>query len=92
MAHPGIAVTNITAHYPPIIYKLIKYPMKVIFMSPKKACLPILAALLEGCRTNEWIGPRLFNVWGLPRWQILKTASPAEQAKIVEIVGKLDLG
>lgn len=89
VAHPGIAVTNITAHYPPIIYKLIKYPMKVIFMSPKKACLPILCALFEELGESEWLGPRFFNVWGLPRRQRLKTASADEREKICEIVGKL---
>jgi len=89
VAHPGIAVTNITAHYPPIIYKVIKYPMKVIFMSPKKACLPILCALFEDLAPSEWLGPRIFNIWGLPRKQKLKTASADERQKIVELVKKL---
>ena len=85
VAHPGIAVTNITAHYPPLVYKLIKYPMKVIFMSPKKACLPILCAMFEDLGPSEWIGPRVFNVWGLPRKQELKTATAEERAKICKI-------
>ena len=85
VAHPGIAVTNITAHYPKLIYALIKYPMKVIFMSPKKACLPILCALFENLDQSEWLGPRVFNVWGLPRKQALKTASVTERAAISRI-------
>lgn len=36
IAHPGITVTNITAHYPKALYALIKYPMKLIFPRPKK--------------------------------------------------------
>ena len=37
VAHPGITLTNITAHYPKPIFLLIKHPMKLIFMKPKKA-------------------------------------------------------
>ena len=67
VAHPGIAVTNITSHYPKLIYAIIKYPMKIIFMNPKKASLSILYALFIETKKNEWIGPRIFDVWGLPR-------------------------
>ena len=88
VAHPGIAVTNITAHYPKVIYALIKYPMKLIFMSPKKACLPILCALFEDLEPNEWLGPRIFNVWGSPRKQELKTASPDERVAICRIANE----
>lgn len=85
VAHPGIAVTNITAHYPRFIYAIIKYPMKVIFMSPKKACLPILCALFEDIKPSEWLGPRVFNVWGLPKKRRLNTASAAERSAICRI-------
>ena len=36
VTHPGITFTNITAHYPKMIFAIIKHPMKVIFMKPKK--------------------------------------------------------
>ena len=42
IAHPGITFTNITAHYPKLIFAIIKHPMKVVFMSVKKATLSIL--------------------------------------------------
>ncbi len=67
VTHPGIAVTGITAHYPKWLYALIKYPMKVIFMHPKRACLSILQGVFEDTAKGEWIGPRVFDVWGLPR-------------------------
>ena len=85
IAHPGIAVTNITSHYPKLIYAIIKYPMKIIFMNPKKASLSILYALFTETKKNEWIGPRVFDVWGLPRKKTLKTCSQEEAEKISEL-------
>ena len=89
IAHPGIAVTNITSHYPKLVYAVIKYPMKVIFMSPKKACHSVLCALFEDCGESEWIGPRFFDVWGKPQIKKLCTASDGEAKKIVEIAEKI---
>lgn len=78
VVHPGITFTNITAHYPKVIFALIKHPMKVIFMSSRKASLSILRGLFEDCGKNEWIGPRFFDVWGVPKKKSLHTASPEE--------------
>ena len=89
IAHPGISFTGITNHYPPLIFALIKHPMKVIFMKPKVASLSVLAALFTDCRACEWIGPWLFDVWGMPKKKPLKTASSAESAKIVKIAEKI---
>lgn len=85
LAHPGITFTNITSHYPPLIFALIKHPMKVIFMKPRKACLSILRGLFEHTDKNEWIGPRLFNVWGMPKKKPLRTCSESEADKICAI-------
>ena len=89
VAHPGIAVTNITSHYPKLIYAIIKYPMKIIFMNPKKASLSILYGLFTDTKRNEWIGPHVFDVWGLPRKKILKTCSQEEAQKISELSQKI---
>ena len=89
IVHPGISFTNITAHYPKPIFAVIKYPMKLIFMKPKKACLSILRGVFEKTDFCEWIGPRIFDVWGLPKRKKLKTASPEEIAKIAEIAGMI---
>ncbi len=91
IAHPGIAVTNITSHYPKVIYAIIKYPMKIIFMSPKKACLSILYGLFTDTKQNEWIGPRIFDVWGLPKKRILTTSSLEEAEKISELAKEIYL-
>ena len=84
VAHPGITLTNITAHYPKVIYALIKHPMKVIFMSPRRASLSILAAMVQNAEKNEWFGPSLFDVWGLPKKKVLKTCSAEEARQICE--------
>ncbi len=82
IAHPGITFTNITAHYPKVIFAIIKHPMKVVFMSVKKATLSILAGAFWSSSGDEWIGPRLFDVWGLPKCRKLKI-SKAEADRII---------
>ena len=82
IAHPGITSTNITSHYPKLIYAIIKYPMKVIFMSNKKASLSMVKGVFENTEYNTWWGPRLFNVWGYPKKSKLKTCSVEESEKI----------
>lgn len=85
VVHPGITFTNITAHYPKLIFAIIKHPMKVIFMKPKKAALSILKGVFISTDYSEWIGPRIFDVWGYPKKRILKTVSIAEIEKIAAI-------
>ena len=82
VTHPGISFTGITNHYPKVIFALIKHPMKVLFMRPKKASLSVLKGVFSPCDGGEWWGPRLFDVWGLPRKRRLSTVPAAEQAII----------
>ena len=89
VAHPGITLTNITAHYPKLIYAIIKHPMKVIFMSPRRASLSILAAMVQDADKNEWFGPSLFDIWGLPKKKLLKTCSTDESKRICEVAEKI---
>ena len=89
VAHPGITLTNITAHYPKVIYALIKHPMKVIFMSPRRASLSILAAMVQDTKKNEWFGPSLFDIWGLPKKKLLKTCPEDEGAEICRVAEKI---
>jgi len=84
ITHPGITFTNITAHYPKLIFAIIKYPMKVIFMSPRRASLSILYGIFTPTGKREWIGPRLFNVWGLPKRKRLNTAGDDEIRRIAD--------
>lgn len=78
IVHPGITFTNITAHYPKLIFAVIKHPMKVIFMKPKKAALCLIRGVFESTEKNTWIGPRLFNVWGYPSKKALKSCKNDE--------------
>ena len=89
ITHPGITFTNITNHYPKLIFALIKHPMKVIFMKPKKAALSILKGVFESCGYHEWIGPKLFDVWGLPNKKRLKTCSTTESEEIGKIAEEI---
>ncbi len=82
VVHPGITFTNITAHYPKIIFAVIKHPMKVIFMSNKKAALSVVKGIFEPTEYHTWIGPRIFKVWGLPKKQKLRTCGEAESQAI----------
>jgi len=78
IVHPGITLTRITAHYPKWLFAIIKYPMKVIFMPPKKAALSLLSGFFGKTAKNEWIGPKFFNIWGIPSKKKLKAASDSE--------------
>ncbi len=84
VVHPGITFTNITAHYPPIIFAIIKHPMKLIFMKPKKAALSILKGFFDHTEGYSWIGPKLFNIWGYPSKKVLKTAEKEEIDRIYQ--------
>lgn len=89
VTHPGISFTGITNHYPKLIFALIKHPMKLIFMHPRKAGLSILAGLFTDCIPGEWIGPRLFDVWGLPKRKRLNTATATEASKIAAVAEEI---
>ena len=78
IVHPGITFTNITSHYPKLIFALIKHPMKVIFMKTDKAALSTLQGFFDSCDSLEWIGPRRFDVWGYPVKKRLKDLPTAE--------------
>lgn len=85
VTHPGITFTNITAHYPKLIFALIKHPMKVIFMSPEKAALSIVKGFFAPTEYHTWYGPRVLDVWGFPSKKKLRTCSLPESRRIGEI-------
>lgn len=82
VTHPGIAFTGITNHYPAWLFFIIKYPMKIIFMKPRIACLSILKGVFEKTEYKTWIGPAIFNVWGRPKKKKLNTCDEEESAEI----------
>ncbi len=85
ITHPGITFTNITAHYPPLIFAIIKHPMKVIFMKPKSAALCILEGIFRDTPYGHWIGPTLFDIWGRPRLKKFSAAFGDEAGQIGKI-------
>ncbi|MBE6770001.1 MAG: SDR family NAD(P)-dependent oxidoreductase [Ruminococcaceae bacterium] len=89
IAHPGISFTKITNHYPKLIFALIKHPMKLIFMKPKKACLSVLKGVFTPCGYHCWIGPRLFDIWGIPKLKKLNTCTKSESNVIGKIADKI---
>lgn len=66
IVHPGVSYTNITSNYKNIIHKIIKYPMKLIFISNKKAALNLIFGLFNDVKYPNWVGPKYFNIWGKP--------------------------
>ncbi len=89
VTHPGITFTNITAHYPKFVFAIIKHPMKVMFMKPKKAALCVLKGLFCETDFGFWLGPRIFNVWGLPCKKRLKTFTKDESNAVFKTAEQL---
>ena len=89
IVHPGITLTNMTGHFPKPIYWMMKYPMKWIFISNKKAALNIILGVFKSCNYKYWIGPKIFNVWGYPKYKLLNTVSKDESESIYKISEKI---
>lgn len=89
VVHPGITFTNITAHYPKWLFALIKHPMQWIFMSRERACLSLLQGAFEETGCGEWIGPRWFDVWGLPVKRRVRSVTPEECRRIGETAAQI---
>ena len=85
VVHPGVTFTNITNHYPKVIYNLIKYPMKILFPSPRKASMHIVSGIFNSTDYGYWIGPKIMSVWGKPRISKLKTCTQKEGQGIFKI-------
>ncbi len=89
VVHPGITLTNITAHYPKVVFALIRYPMKLIFMSPRRAARCLICGLDEPGTPGTWVGPRWLDIWGPPCRRELHDVSPDEQRRIGETAERL---
>lgn len=89
VTHPGISFTGITNHYPKLIFAIIKYPMKILFMKPRLACLSVLRGVFEATGQMEWIGPRVLDIWGLPRKKKLNTCSKEERGDIFSVAERI---
>lgn len=82
VVHPGITLTSMTNHYPKAINWLVKLGIKLFFPKPEKACLSVLAGVYNSTKTNEWIGPSKFDIWGSPKKKNINSASQEEINRI----------
>ena len=66
VAHPGISYTGILSGYKPLIRRLVKWPMKLIFITPKMRRKNIIHAIVNGKNGFWWSCPRILGIWGHP--------------------------
>jgi hypothetical protein len=71
------------------IFAIIKHPMKVIFMKPKKASLSVISGIFKDTKAFEWIGPSLFDVWGMPKVKKLRGVCAEERRSIFSVAEKI---
>lgn len=88
IANPGVTLTTLTAHFPKWINWFVKFGMKVIFPSNKKASKNIVYALLNDCPKNKWVSPKILNVWGKPKVKKLKYSNK-ESKEIYNLANKM---
>lgn len=89
MGHPGITLTNISDHYPPGIFPLIRPFLKLFFLKPETASRGILYALCHPMAPLTWAGPRFFGIWGNPAVKSLDTCPEQEQKQIFSAAEEL---
>ncbi len=89
IAHPGLTVTNMTAHFPKALYAVMKGPMTVLFMKPQKACRGIIRGIFEDVPYLSWIGPGIFHVWGNPVIRKVTTCRESERKQIAAAAEKI---
>ncbi len=90
IVHPGITYTNLMSNYPIWISRIIKYPMKKLFMSPEKAALSVIKGVFIRCNNYEWIGPELLGIWGKPKKSTLKKLQKSENDCIQDYILKIE--
>ena len=85
IVHPGVTLTEMTNHYPKAINWLVKIGIKLFFPTPKQATLSLIKGIFNSTYNLEWIGPKIFSVWGKPKKQKIKKISKLESEKIFNI-------
>lgn len=89
VTHPGISPTGITSGYPAFIKAVIKIPMRLIFMPPEKASECVLCGLFTPTEAGQWIGPRVFGIWGKPRAAAMSGYSSREADEVTKEAKKM---
>lgn len=72
IVHPGLTLTKMTNHYAKGINWLVKLGLKIVCPPPAKAGLSVVYATTHSTKSGEWIGPKIFNIWGKPKAKAFK--------------------
>ena len=68
LTEPGISSTGVIRNFNGFIRFTGKYFLKIVFHSPKKACLPLLLASTSNAKNGDYITPRgLWTMSGYPK-------------------------
>lgn len=71
IAHPGITATSLmnpkNGKFSKLTYLISNFGMNIIFPNKKKACLCEIYSLFVSTKGNEWIAPKIFQIWGYPK-------------------------
>ena len=89
IGHPGITLTNISDHYPPGLFPLIRPFLKLFFSKPETASRGIVYALCHPLPPLTWVGPRYFGIWGNPAQKALTACSEQERMQIFSTAEEL---
>ncbi len=82
IVHPGVTLTPMTNAKNKAFINL---TMKMIFPKPAVAALSILAGVFKDSEHDEWIGPKIKNIWGEPSVKKLPESTAEERAKIFNL-------
>ena len=82
LVHPGVTLTPMTNAKN---NGFIKLTMGMIFPKNAVAALSIVRGVFTDINYDEWIGPKVKNIWGAPMIQKLPTATAEERAKIFNL-------
>lgn len=85
IVHPGLALTEMTNHYPKMINWLVKIIIGMFCPNKKQASLSLIKGIFENTNYHEWIGPPILQVYGKPKKINLKTCNFNESKKIFNI-------
>lgn len=82
LVHPGITLTPLTNGKNNPFTAL---TMKVLFPKPEVAALNIVRGVFTDIACDEWIGPKVAKVWGVPTVDKLPASTAEERAKIYNL-------
>ncbi|MBR4419052.1 MAG: SDR family NAD(P)-dependent oxidoreductase [Clostridia bacterium] len=82
IVHPGVTLTPMTNAQNKAFTN---FTMKLIFPKPTKAALSIVAGVFQDIEYDEWIGPKVKNIWGAPNVKKLPESTAEERAKIANL-------